>query len=129
MDFISDAKWQLCNCLGISVKVQYSLCGATDMKGTGGAVAGQMAATLGFCGERIRLHAGLTCYDVNDWETRMYFWEYGLPQTFSSSLLYGSGVNLYCVLNLKLTRSLSLYLKVDRRRGRQAFRTLIRCRI
>ncbi len=129
VDFIYSGRWQPGRYSGISAKAQYSLCGATDMRGVSSAFACQAAASLGLCGGRIKLYAGITCYDVGDWKTRMYFREYSLPQTFSSSLLYGSGANLYCMLNLKITRHLSFYLKTDRSRGRQAFRSALRYKI
>lgn len=88
--------------------------------------AGQATASFILWDARIKLHFGLTSYCVKDWATRIYFYEYDLPQTFSSSLLYGSATDYFGVLQLKIARKLSLYFKAGRRKESVSYKSAVK---
>ncbi|MBQ6309929.1 MAG: hypothetical protein IJK74_00045 [Bacteroidales bacterium] len=60
---------------------------------------------------------GAAVFHVRDWAARIYFPEAELPYSFSSHLLYGQGTDLGCLVRIRPSRWLSLYLKYQYRRG------------
>ena len=67
---------------------------------------------------RFTLSAGATGFDVPRWDGRIYFPQAELPYSFSSTLLYGKGVDAYALVKTRLSRRLSLYLKYQYNRGK-----------
>lgn len=66
--------------------------------------------------ERAKLHLGFTYYNVSKWDGRIYLYEYDLPSTFSSNMLYRQGRDFYGVITYKLLKYLTLSLKVQQRK-------------
>ena len=60
---------------------------------------------------------GTALFHVRDWAARIYFPEAELPYSFSSHLLYGQGMDFCCLVSIRPSRWLSLYLKYQYRRG------------
>ena len=60
---------------------------------------------------------GAALFHVRDWTARIYFPEAELPYSFSSHLLYGQGMDFCCLVSIRPSRWLSLYLKYQYRRG------------
>ena len=54
-----------------------------------------------------------TYYNCKEWENRLYMHEQDLPSTFASRLMYGAGMCWYALLNCKLGKIWSFYLKID----------------
>ena len=52
-------------------------------------------------------------YNCRDWNTRLYMYEYDLPSSFSSTLMYGEGLKYYALVSCKMGRKTALYLKID----------------
>lgn len=136
-DFALDAKWKLWDFLTVNGKGRYLFYSSSGTLSSvspsapesGRSFAYQVSAVMSIGEERLRLQAGATCYEADEWETRIYMWEPDLPQAFSSALLYGRGADLFGVLHIKLSRSLSLHLKARRRGNTVLFRTALRCRL
>lgn len=68
-----------------------------------------------FLKSKVSAVAGAVSYDVKKWDGRIYFPESELPMTFSSHLLYGTGVDWFAMVSAKFTRWLSLHFKVQQR--------------
>lgn len=63
--------------------------------------------------EKLRLVAGCAYYDCRDWDCRLYMYEYDLPSTYTSALMYGTGWGWYSLLSCKIGRNCSIYAKED----------------
>ncbi len=57
------------------------------------------------------LHGGY--YNCNEWECRLYMYEYDLPSSFVSTLQYGEGFGGYAMASCKFGRKTQVYLKGD----------------
>ena len=64
------------------------------------------------------MSAGVIFFDVPQWNGRIYFPQAELPYAFSSTLLYGKGIDAYALVKTRLSRRLSLYLKYQYSRGK-----------
>ena len=69
---------------------------------------------------------GAAFFHVRDWTARIYFPEAELPYSFSSHLLYGQGMDVCCLVSIRPSRWLSLYLKYQYRRGVSTAKAAIR---
>lgn len=63
--------------------------------------------------QKFRAHLGATWYNAPIWNGRIYLYEQDLPQTFSSSMLYGNGLNLSAIISCRLARFLSIHFKLS----------------
>lgn len=126
-DFALDTKWKLWDFLTVCGRGRYLIYNSAFREGR--SFAYQLSAGADVGEGRFGLQAGATCYEADEWEARIYMWEPDLPQTFSSTLLYGRGADLFGVLHVRISRSLSLHLKVRRRGNTVVFRTALRCRL
>ena len=70
--------------------------------------------------------AGVALFHVRDWAARIYFPEAELPYSFSSHLLYGQGTDVCCLVRIRPSRWLSLYLKYQYRRGVSTAKAAVR---
>lgn len=52
-------------------------------------------------------------YDCRSWECRLYMYEYDMPSTFTSRLMYGKGFRWYTMAVVELSGNSTLYLKAD----------------
>ena len=52
-------------------------------------------------------------YNCRKWENRLYIYEHDLPSAFSGRLLYGAGFCWYALINCKIGKIWSIYLKID----------------
>ena len=52
-------------------------------------------------------------YNCRKWENRLYMHEQDMPSTFASRLLYGAGFCWYALINCKIGKIWSIYLKLD----------------
>ena len=55
--------------------------------------------------------AGCSLFDCKEWENRLYIYENDLPYTYSSRLLYGTGLSAYFLVDYKFSQYMELYLK------------------
>ena len=69
---------------------------------------------------------GTAMFHVRDWAARIYFPEAELPYSFSSHLLYGQGTDVCCLVSIRPSRWLSLYLKYQYRRGISTAKAAVR---
>ena len=69
---------------------------------------------------------GTALFHVRDWAARIYFPEAELPYSFSSHLLYGQGMDFCCLVSIRTSRWLSLYLKYQYRRGVSTAKAAVR---
>ena len=70
-------------------------------------------AIIGSGNSRARLVLRCAYYNCRDWNTRLYMYEYDLPSSFSSSLMYGEGLKYYALFSYKFGRNIAFYLKGD----------------
>ena len=61
---------------------------------------------------------GAIYYDAQSWKSRIYFPQSDLPYSFTSTLLYGRGIDGWGQIKMRLSRGLSLYLKYQHNRGK-----------
>ncbi len=84
--------------------------------------AGGKAFSISLKGSFIRrmlsVSSGLIFYNVPDWDGRIYFPQSDLPYSFSSTLLYGRGTDVWALVKTRLSHRLSLYLKYQYNRGK-----------
>lgn len=69
---------------------------------------------------------GVAMFHVRDWAARIYFPEAELPYSFSSHLMYGQGMDFFCLARIRPSRWLSLYLKYQYRRGVSTAKAAVR---
>lgn len=70
-------------------------------------------AIIGSGNSRARLVLRCAYYNCTDWNTRLYMYEYDLPSSFSSTLMYGEGLKYYALFSYKFGRNIAFYLKGD----------------
>lgn len=108
--------------LKLGVKGMYGrqLCSWLELKARGEAVvadwgnAGVAVAMLlkgSFLQDRLQLLFNGSYHNCREWDCRIYMYEYDLPSTYSSSLMYGSGFSWYSMLSFGFGNSCSTYLK------------------
>ena len=71
-----------------------------------------------FIRRMLSVSSGLIFYNVPDWDGRIYFPQSDLPYSFSSTLLYGRGTDVWALVKTRLSHRLSLYLKYQYNRGK-----------
>lgn len=62
---------------------------------------------------KMRIVAGGFLYDCRDWDCRLYMYEYDLPSSYVSALMYGAGFRWYSMLSGTLGKHCSVYVKAD----------------
>lgn len=72
---------------------------------------------------RFEASARVTYYNTDGWDGRIYLYETGVPQSFSTQAYYGKGIGEYLVLKYSPMRKIDLWLKVQQ--GYCAFFTRI----
>lgn len=65
--------------------------------------------------QKLRVHFGGIWYNAPVWDGRIYMYEQDLPQTFSSTMLYGKGFNLSGIISYRPSRHISVHLKLSHR--------------
>lgn len=61
--------------------------------------------------QRISTNMRYTYFHTSDYNNRFYVYEYSLPLSFSSSMLYKTGHKFYVVASCKISKSLKAYLR------------------
>lgn len=84
---------------------------AVRAEGNGGGYA--CYAEASFAAKKLGISARGTYYDVEDWNSRIYFYEKGLPQTFGSQAYYGKGFGEYLVIKYSPNSRLDFWLKLQ----------------
>lgn len=64
---------------------------------------------------RLKVSARLTCCNTKDWDSRLYFYEGGVPQSFSVTSYYGKRAGAYLYVKYTPVRNLDLWLKASDR--------------
>ena len=52
-------------------------------------------------------------YNCTDWNTRLYVYENDLPSSYVSTLLYGRGIKWFALLNCRIGKNCTGYVKAD----------------
>ena len=94
-----------------SVSDHWSL-GARAQGGPGGGAAYAEAAYTGFR-RKLTLAGRITCYDTADWDSRVSFYEKGLPQSYSVRQFYGKGTGAYLLVRYAPVKSLEGWVRVS----------------
>ena len=84
---------------------------AADFRSAGYAVSALLRCSL--WGDRLRLLINGDYHNCMEWDCRIYMYEYDLPQSYSSSLMYGRGFGWYSMLSCILGRNCTVYVKTD----------------
>ena len=66
---------------------------------------------LNLFADKLRLVMRGAWYNCREWESRLYMYEYDLPSSYVSSLMYGKGWKWYALLSAKLGRRCSVHIK------------------
>ncbi len=102
-----------------SLKVKYYCGNRFELEGIGSYNSGGYAACIGatFSTERKRLQVSgrVTKYDTSDWNSRIYLYEKGMPQTYSVEAFYGKGWSEYLMLKYSPSKKYNFYIKVSDR--------------
>ena len=61
--------------------------------------------------DKLRLVMRGVWYSCREWESRIYMYEYDLPSSYASTLMYGKGWKWYALLNAKIGRLCSIHIK------------------
>ena len=86
--------------------------GARVQGGPGGGAAYAEAAFTGLH-RHLTLAGRITYYDAADWDSRISFYEKGLPQSYSVRQFYGKGTGAYLLVRYAPVRSLEGWLRVS----------------
>lgn len=62
---------------------------------------------------RIRLILRCAYYNCREWNNRIYMYEYDLPSSFASTMMYGEGVRYYAMFTYKPGRNMQICFKAD----------------
>lgn len=84
---------------------------STCLSTVGGAIGAE--AVFAGSGEKIRLVLRCAYYNCREWNNRIYMYEYDLPSSFASSLMYGEGMKCYLLLNYKSKGRMEVCFKAD----------------
>ena len=82
---------------------------ALDFSDVGMAVGSDLILNL--FADKLRLVMRGAWYNCREWESRLYMYEYDLPSSYASSLMYGKGWKWYALLSAKLGRRCSIHIK------------------
>ncbi len=84
---------------------------ALGFSDTGMALGSDMIFSL--FADDVRLVVRGAWYNCREWESRLYMYEYDLPSSYVSSLMYGKGWKWYALLSAKAGRWCSIHIKGD----------------
>ena len=105
-------KWalgkNLCRWLELKMRGEAVVSG---WRNTGAAVAVLLRGR--FWGDRLQLLFNGAYHSCKEWDCRIYMYEYDLPSTYSSALMYGSGFSWYSMLSCEFCRNCRFYVKID----------------
>lgn len=82
---------------------------ALDFSDTGIAIGSDLILNL--LAGRVKVAMRGAWYNCREWESRLYMYEYDLPSSYSSALMYGQGWKWYALLVAKVGRRCSVHLK------------------
>lgn len=82
---------------------------STRLDATSGGYAFFVEPEVGFA--KIRAAARMTWFDTDGWDSRIYLYEKGIPQSFGSTVYYGKGIGEYIVLKYSPNRYFNLWFK------------------
>ena len=82
---------------------------ALDFSDMGMAIGSDLI--LNFLADKLRLVMRGAWYNCREWESRLYMYEYDLPSSYASTLMYGKGWKWYALLSAKIGRRCSLHIK------------------
>lgn len=100
--------------MGLSRWLHFKLRGefvALDFSSTGAAIGTDLI--LNMLAGKLKLVAGGAWYNCREWESRLYMYEYDLPSSYMSSLLYGKGFKWYALVNADIGKWCSIHIKGD----------------
>ena len=86
--------------------------GARVQGGPGGGAAYAEAAFTGFR-RKLTLAGRITYYDTADWDSRVSFYEKGLPQSYSVRQFYGKGTGAYLLVRYAPVKSLEGWFRLS----------------
>lgn len=92
-----------------SLSEHWSL-GARAQGGPGGGAAFAEAAFSGFR-HRLRVAGRVTYYETADWDSRVSFYEKGLPQSYSARQFYGKGTGAYLLVRYAPVKGLEGWVR------------------
>lgn len=105
-------KWiygtRVCNWLQLKMRGESVICGFSE---TGIAVGADAGFAIWKNKARCILHA--VWYNCRSWDSRLYMYEYDLPSSYVSTLLYGQGMRWYVLFSGKIGNRCDLYVKAD----------------
>lgn len=64
-------------------------------------------------GGRYKLVLHAAYYNCRKWDCRLYMYEWDLPSSFASTLMYGEGVKFYAMIRGRIGRKTDIYIKAD----------------
>lgn len=99
---------QLCSWLGLKLRCE----AVTADSWKAGAAAG-MEVKCSLWNGRMRIVAGGALYDCRDWDCRLYMYEYDLPSSYVSTLMYGAGFRWYSMISGTVGKHCTVYVKAD----------------
>lgn len=82
---------------------------AVDFSNTGTAIGSDLILNL--LANRVKVIVRGAWYNCREWESRLYMYEYDLPSSYASSLMYGKGWKWYALLTAKVGRWCSVHVK------------------
>ncbi len=82
---------------------------ALDFSDTGTAIGSDLILNL--LANRIKVVMRGAWYNCREWESRLYMYEYDLPSSYASSLMYGKGWKWYALVVAKMGRRCSVHIK------------------
>ena len=107
----NSGKWQARLGGNWSISNHWSL-GARAQGGPGGGAAYAEAAFTGFH-RHLTLAGRITFYDTADWDSRISFYEKGLPQSYSVRQFYGKGTGAYLLVRYAPVKSLEGWFRLS----------------
>ena len=107
----NSGKWQARLGGSWSVSDNWSL-GARAQGGPGGGAAYAEAAFTGFH-RKLTLAGRVTYYNTADWDSRISFYEKGVPQSYSVRQFYGKGTGAYLLVRYAPVKSLEGWFRLS----------------
>ncbi len=96
------------NWLQLKMRGEFVTCGFEE---TGVAVGSDADFAIWKNKVRCILHA--VWYNCSNWDTRLYMYEYDLPSSYVSTLLYGRGLKWYALFCGEISRWCTFFIKAD----------------
>ena len=107
----NSGRWQARAGGSWSMSEHWSL-GARVQGGPGGGAAFTEAAFTGFR-RKLTVAGRITYYDTADWDSRISFYEKGLPQSYSVRQFYGKGTGAYLLVRYAPVKSLEGWVRLS----------------